>query len=59
MNKTGDMTEPRGTPALTDWGLERWTSTLMAIDLYDRKLPIQFIKGLMDTIHWDAGKMTL
>ena len=44
MNSIGEMTEPWDTPALIECGLERKPSTLTAIDLSERKLPIQLMK---------------
>ena len=41
MKSTGEMTEPWGTQALMECRLERKPSTLAAIDLSERKLPIQ------------------
>ena len=43
MKSTGEMTEPWGTPALMEYRLERKPSTLTAIDLSKRKLPIQLM----------------
>ena len=42
MKSTGAMTEPWGTPALIECGLEWKLSTLIAIDLLRRKLKIHF-----------------
>ena len=42
MKSTGKMTEPWGTPALMKRRLERKLSTLTAIDLLERKLPILY-----------------
>ena len=39
-----EMTEPWGTPALIECRLERKPSTLTAIDLSERKLPIQLMR---------------
>ena len=44
MKSTGEMTEPWGTPALMECRLERKPSTLTAIDLSERKLPVQLIR---------------
>ena len=41
---TGGMTEPWGTPALIECRLERKPSTLTAIDLSERKLPINLMR---------------
>ena len=48
MKSTGEMTEPWGTPGLIDCRLERKPSTLMAIDLSERKLPIHLM-SVMET----------
>ena len=50
MKSTGEITEPWGTPALMECRLERKPSTLTAIDLSERKLPIQ-VMSLMEAIH--------
>ena len=44
MKSTEETTEPWGTPALIECRLERKPSTLTAIDLSARKLPIQPIQ---------------
>ena len=44
MKITWEMTEPWGTPALIECRLERKPSTLTAIDLSERKLPIQLMR---------------
>ena len=44
MKSTGEMTEPWGTPALIECRLERKPSTLTAIDLSERQLPIQLMR---------------
>ena len=44
MKSTGEMTEPWGTPALIECRLERVLSTLTAIHLSERKLPIQLVR---------------
>ena len=44
MKSTGETTEPWGTPALIECGLERKLSTLPAINLSERKLPIQLMR---------------
>ena len=44
MKSTGEIAEPWGTPALMECRLERKSSTLMAIDLSERKLPIQLMR---------------
>ena len=41
---TGEMTEPWRTPALIECRLERKPSTLTAIDLSERKLPIHLMR---------------
>ena len=41
---TGEMTEPWGTPALMECRLVRKLSTMTAIDLSERKLPIQLMR---------------
>ena len=41
MKSTGEITEPLGTPALMECRLERKPSTLTAIDISGRKVPIQ------------------
>ena len=43
MKSTGEMTEPWSTPALIECRLERKPSTLTAIDLSERKLPMQLM----------------
>ena len=43
MKSTGEMTEPWGTPALLECRLEK-LSTLTAIDLSERKLPIHLMR---------------
>ena len=50
MKSTGEMTEPWGTPALMEFRLERKPSTLTAIDLSERKLPIHLM-SVMETKH--------
>ena len=50
MKSTGEMTEPWGTPALMECRLERKPSTLWAIDISERKLPIQLM-SVMETKH--------
>ena len=50
MKSTGEMTEPWGTPALIECRLERKPSTLTAIDLSERKLPINLMR-VMETKH--------
>ena len=45
MKSIGEM-EPWGTPALMEYRLERKPSTLTAIDLSKRKLPIQLMMRL-------------
>ena len=47
LKSTGEMTEPCGTPVLTECRLERKPSTLTAIDLSERKLPIQLMRVLL------------
>ena len=44
MKSTGEMTEPWGTPAFMECRLERKPSNLTAIDLSERKLPIQLMR---------------
>ena len=44
MKSTGEMTEPWGTPALIECRLERKPSTLTAIELSERKLPIHLMR---------------
>ena len=44
MKSTGEMTEPWGTPALIECRLEGKPSTLTAIDLSKRKLPIEIMR---------------
>ena len=44
MKSIGEITEPWGTPALMECRLERKPSTLTAIDLSERKLPIQLMR---------------
>ena len=44
MKSTGEIAEPWGTPALMECRLERKPSTLMAIDLSERKLSIQLMR---------------
>ena len=44
IKSTGDMTEPWGTLALIECRLERKPSTLTAINLSERKLPIQIMR---------------
>ena len=44
MKSTGEMTEPLGTPAFIECRLERKPSTLTAIDLSERKLPIHLMR---------------
>ena len=44
MNRTGEITEPRGTPEVIEWGLERKPSILIVTDLPDRKLAIHVIR---------------
>ena len=44
MKSIRDITEPLGTPALMECRLERKPSTLTAIDLSERKLPIQLMR---------------
>ena len=44
MKSTGEITEPWGTPAMIECKLERKPSTLMAIDLSERKLPIHLMR---------------
>ena len=52
MKSTGEITEPWGTPALMECRLERKPSNLTAIDLSERKLPIQIIdESLIETKH--------
>ena len=43
MMSTGEITEPWGIPALIECRLERKPSTLTAIDLSERKLPVHLI----------------
>ena len=50
MKSTGEMAEPWGTPALIECRLERKPSTLTAIDLSERKLPIHLM-SVMETKH--------
>ena len=50
IKSTGEMTEPLGTPALIECRLERKPSTLTAIDLPERKLPIHLM-SLMEIKH--------
>ena len=40
----GEITEPRGTPVLIECRSERKPSTLTAIDLSERKLPIHLMR---------------
>ena len=42
--RTGEMTEPCGTPELMECRLERKPSTLTAIDLSERKLPVHLMR---------------
>ena len=56
MNSTREMTEPWGTPALIEGKLERKPSTLTAIDLSERKLPIQLMR---ETKHRQFSEKTL
>ena len=44
MKSKGEMTEPWGTPALIECKLERKPSTLTAIGLSERKLPIHLMR---------------
>ena len=44
MKSTGEMTEPWGTPALIECRLKRKQSTLTAIYLSERKLPIHLMR---------------
>ena len=44
MKSTGEMTDPWDTPALIESILERKPSTLTAIDLSERKLPIHLMR---------------
>ena len=44
MKSTGEMKELWGTPALMECRLEKKPSTLTAIDLSERKLPIQLMR---------------
>ena len=44
MKSTGEITEPWGIPALMECRLKRKPSTLTAIDLSERKLPIQLMR---------------
>ena len=44
MKSTWEMTEPWGSPALIECRLERKPSTLTAIDLSGRKLPIHLMR---------------
>ena len=44
MKSTGKITEPWITPALIECRLERKPSTLTAVDLSERKLPIQLMR---------------
>ena len=44
MKSTGEVTEPWGIPELMECSLERKPSTLTAIDLSERELPIQLMR---------------
>ena len=44
MKSIAEITEPWATPALMECRLERKTSTLTAIDVSERKLPIQLMR---------------
>ena len=44
MKSTKEITEPWGTPASMECRLEKKPSTLTAIDLSERKLPIQIMR---------------
>ena len=50
MKSTGEMTEPWGTPELIECRLEGKPSTLTAIDLSERKLPIRLMRVLSTKI---------
>ena len=43
MKSTREMVEPGGTPALIECRLERKPSTLTAVELSERKLPIDYM----------------
>ena len=58
MKSTGEMTKPWGTPAWIECRLGRKPSTLTAIDLSERKLPIQLMSG-METKHRQFSEKTL